>query len=143
VVEECSSLAEAEPGMRVRVCQVDDASPEVLRHLGQLGLYPGAVVTVHERLPFGGHLRIEVQGREAHLGVEPADTSSWPRSNFSRGLSRASVALPVETRWGHPPLLPATGRPDPARWMADCTPEYQRIARDTNGRQQERRPTPE
>ena len=72
VVEECSSLAEAEPGMRVRVCQVDDASPEVLRHLGQLGLYPGAVVTIHERLPFGGHLRIEVQGREAHLGMEPA-----------------------------------------------------------------------
>jgi len=71
-VEKCCSLAETEPGMRVRVRQVDDASPEVLRHLGQLGLYPGAVVTVHERLPFGGHLRIEVQGREAHLGVEPA-----------------------------------------------------------------------
>lgn len=68
----CSPLADAEPGLRVRVRRVDDACPEVLRHLGQLGLYPGAVVTVHERLPFGGHLRIEVQGRETHIGAEPA-----------------------------------------------------------------------
>jgi DtxR family Mn-dependent transcriptional regulator len=70
--EECTSLAEAEPGMRVRVRRVDDVCPDVLRHLGHLGLYPGAVVVVHERLPFGGHLRIEVQGHEAHIGSEPA-----------------------------------------------------------------------
>jgi DtxR family Mn-dependent transcriptional regulator len=50
------------------VARVSDRDAEQLRYLGSLGLYPGATVTVIERLPFDGPLRIQVGGVEHIIG---------------------------------------------------------------------------
>ena len=65
-------LAEIEEGSRAIIVRVSDDDPEKLRYLGRLGLYPSAEITVLERLPFNGPLRIEVDGDEHILGLELA-----------------------------------------------------------------------
>lgn len=49
-----------------RVSRVSDREPDQLRYLGELGLYPGVEVTVLEKLPFDGPLRIEI-GMDHHI----------------------------------------------------------------------------
>ncbi|MER3486008.1 MAG: DtxR family transcriptional regulator, partial [Chloroflexota bacterium] len=44
-------LTELLPGERGRVARVSDRDPQRLRYLGELGLYPGAEVTLIEILP--------------------------------------------------------------------------------------------
>jgi len=55
-------------GQRGIVSRVSDRDPEQLRYLGSIGLVLGAVVTVLERLPFEGPLRIGVDGAEHVIG---------------------------------------------------------------------------
>ena len=62
------SLLDLEPGDTATVSRVSDRDPEQLRYLGGLGLYPGATVSLAERLPFDGPLRIEVGGAEHVIG---------------------------------------------------------------------------
>ncbi|MGH2405515.1 MAG: DtxR family transcriptional regulator [bacterium] len=74
------TLAELEPPRRVVVRRVSDEDPAQLRHLTDLGAVPGASVSVMEKLPFDGPMRIETGGREhvlsltlaRRLFVEPA-----------------------------------------------------------------------
>ncbi len=61
-------LLDLEPGTRAIISRVSDRDPELLRYLGDLGLYPGAEVTVLERLPFEGPLRIRVSETEHAVG---------------------------------------------------------------------------
>jgi DtxR family Mn-dependent transcriptional regulator len=79
------SLAELAPGTAARVARVSDRDPEQLRYLGGLGIKPGAVVTVLERLPFEGPIKVAVAGSEHILGRplaaivivgSPGDTSA-------------------------------------------------------------------
>jgi DtxR family Mn-dependent transcriptional regulator len=53
-------------GEAARVERVVDRDPERLRYLGDLGLYPGAIVTLTELMPFDGPLRIRV-GEQEHI----------------------------------------------------------------------------
>ncbi|HEY7031345.1 MAG TPA: metal-dependent transcriptional regulator [Thermomicrobiales bacterium] len=62
------SLLDLAPGESASVSRVSDRDPEQLRYLGGLGLYPGAVVRLTERLPFDGPLRIDVAGAEHVIG---------------------------------------------------------------------------
>jgi DtxR family Mn-dependent transcriptional regulator len=62
------SLVDLAPGTAARVARVSDRDPEQLRYLGGLGIKPGAVVTVLERLPFEGPIKVEVAGSEHILG---------------------------------------------------------------------------
>lgn len=55
-------------GSTATVSRVSDRDPEQLRYLGGLGLYPGAIVSLAERFPFDGPLRIEVAGHEHIIG---------------------------------------------------------------------------
>ncbi|MGH2534721.1 MAG: metal-dependent transcriptional regulator [Thermomicrobiales bacterium] len=61
-------LLDLEPGDGGTVMRVSDRDPDQLRYLGGLGLYPGVVVTVVERLPFEGPLRIRVGDQEHIIG---------------------------------------------------------------------------
>jgi DtxR family transcriptional regulator, Mn-dependent transcriptional regulator len=63
-----ASLLDLEPGTAATIVRVSDRDPELLRYLGGLGLYPGVVVALHERLPFEGPLRVTVDGAEHLLG---------------------------------------------------------------------------
>ncbi len=62
------SLFEIEPGESVIVLEVGDRNPELLRHLGNLHLYPGTEIDVVRVEPFGGPLVIRADGREFILG---------------------------------------------------------------------------
>jgi DtxR family Mn-dependent transcriptional regulator len=66
------ALADLEPGLPARVEQVHDGDPARLRYLGELGLYPDARVELIARGPFGGPLRLRVEGRERTVGEELA-----------------------------------------------------------------------
>lgn len=66
------TLADIEPGVAVRVARVSDRDPALLRYLGELGLYPEARVEVVERAPFGGPLRLLVEGAPCAVGDELA-----------------------------------------------------------------------
>ena len=50
------------------VVRVSDRDPVQLRYLAELGLIPGANVTIVERLPFDELTRIEVGGNSHVIG---------------------------------------------------------------------------
>jgi len=66
------------PGERGTVLQIRDDTPELLRYLGEAGLYPGESIAILKMAPFNGpiHLRVgkavQILGREAagHVIVE-------------------------------------------------------------------------
>jgi DtxR family Mn-dependent transcriptional regulator len=51
------------------VTRVSDRDPEQLEYLGSLGLYPGAMIQLIERLPFEGPFKVSVSGRVAVIGL--------------------------------------------------------------------------
>ena|SRR5436190_10619535 len=63
-------LAELGPGLHARFARVSDSDPEMLRYLAGLGIKPGARITVLGAEPFGGPLRVEVDGVAHALGSE-------------------------------------------------------------------------
>jgi DtxR family Mn-dependent transcriptional regulator len=65
-------LAEIPVGETVEVRRVDEREPERLRYLAMLGLTPGAVVTLHDRQPFGGPVTVESAGERHVIGQELA-----------------------------------------------------------------------
>jgi DtxR family transcriptional regulator, Mn-dependent transcriptional regulator len=56
-------------GARFRVRRVSDRDSAALRHLGELGVRPGVVVTVERQDPFGGPLWVRIEDRNCALGV--------------------------------------------------------------------------
>ena len=67
-------LSALKPGERATVSRVSDTSPEKLRYLGTIGLYPETEVSVVERQPFGGPLLVRVGEREHYIGPELAES---------------------------------------------------------------------
>jgi DtxR family Mn-dependent transcriptional regulator len=61
-------LGDLPAGTTATVARVSDRDGEKLRFLGDLGLRPGAEVTMVERFPFDGPLRIRVEGAEHLIG---------------------------------------------------------------------------
>jgi DtxR family Mn-dependent transcriptional regulator len=66
------------PGDEAIVRRVSDDNAEMLRYLASLQLAPGARVTLLERAPFGGPLRLRIENAgassEQSIGSELADT---------------------------------------------------------------------
>ena len=67
------TLWDAPDGFSVVVERVSDADSEVLRHLAQIGVKPGATAHVVRRGPLGGPLFIEVHEREQAVSREVAE----------------------------------------------------------------------
>jgi len=61
-------LSDVPENTTVRVVEVYDHDPPLLRYLGELGLYPGAVFTVIGPEEFGSSLRVLLDGKEVRLG---------------------------------------------------------------------------
>jgi DtxR family Mn-dependent transcriptional regulator len=57
-------------GNRFRVERVSDRDSGALRHLGMLGVVPGAVIEVQELAPFGGPQWVKIHGRRHALGAQ-------------------------------------------------------------------------
>lgn len=70
------SLLDLGPGQSARITRVSDQDPEALRYLGTLGIRPSAVVSVRERLPFDGPLRIGIGDEEQIIG-RPLAAAVW------------------------------------------------------------------
>ncbi|HEY7358581.1 MAG TPA: metal-dependent transcriptional regulator [Ktedonobacterales bacterium] len=83
---ELVSLADLEPGQAARICRVRDQNPDLLRHLETLHLLPETVVTVLERAPFGGPVRL----RLAEPAEQPAGVASGAAS---AGLSEREQSI--------------------------------------------------
>jgi DtxR family Mn-dependent transcriptional regulator len=64
------SLADLGSGEEAVFIRVSDSDASMLRYLAELGIHPGARVVVLGREPFGGPVRVEVEGREHALGAE-------------------------------------------------------------------------
>jgi DtxR family Mn-dependent transcriptional regulator len=55
-------LTNVDSGQTARVARVSDDDPALLRYLGELGLVPGATLTVTGRAPFNGPMHVRVEG---------------------------------------------------------------------------------
>ncbi|MCC7360843.1 MAG: metal-dependent transcriptional regulator [Anaerolineales bacterium] len=69
-------LTDVAAGATTRVARVSDDDPALLRYLGELGMVPGALVTVTSRAPFSGPMHVRVGGVDeaSHaLGREVTD----------------------------------------------------------------------
>ncbi|OGO18216.1 MAG: DtxR family transcriptional regulator [Chloroflexi bacterium RBG_16_48_8] len=65
-------LSELARGQRAIISEVSDHNPEMLRYMGELGLFPQVEVTVLDVAPFDGPLTIRVGDQERSLGREVA-----------------------------------------------------------------------
>jgi DtxR family transcriptional regulator, Mn-dependent transcriptional regulator len=65
-------LAQIESGRRATVHGVTDEVPEILRYLGEVGLRPGADVTVISKAPLGGPVTVEVAEKHHAISLELA-----------------------------------------------------------------------
>ncbi len=63
------SLESVAPGSRFRVERVSDRDSAALRHLGLLGVVPGAALDVEEQEPFGGPYWVRIDGGRHALGI--------------------------------------------------------------------------
>lgn len=65
-------LGELDAGASATLRQVPDEDPAALRYLAELGLRPGAALEVLDIAPFGGPLRVLIDGTEQVIGRELA-----------------------------------------------------------------------
>ncbi len=65
-------LAQVGPGEVTRVFRVTEELSEMLRYLGEIGLRPGADVTIVEKAPLGGPITIRVSERQHAISLELA-----------------------------------------------------------------------
>jgi DtxR family Mn-dependent transcriptional regulator len=66
-------LSSLQAGESATISRVSDADAEKLRYLGSIGLFPDAEVTVLDRLPFNGPLRVRIGADDHFVGNELAD----------------------------------------------------------------------
>jgi DtxR family Mn-dependent transcriptional regulator len=66
-------LTDVEVGQRVTVAQVSDNDPEMLRYLGNIGIYPNVQMDIIDRAPFDGPLNVRVGDVDHHLGNAVTD----------------------------------------------------------------------
>lgn len=65
-------LTELLPGERGIILRIRDDTPELLRYLGELGVYPGKSVVMQKVAPFNGPLYVRIEETDQVLGHEAA-----------------------------------------------------------------------
>jgi DtxR family Mn-dependent transcriptional regulator len=65
-------LADLEPGHSALVSEVSDNDPDLLRHLGDLAIYPGNTISVSKVMPIDGLITVSVNGLEHDIGPQVA-----------------------------------------------------------------------
>ena len=66
-------LSELKQGEKAKIAEVRDEDSELLRYLGDLGLFPREVVTVVAVAPFKGPMTLQLKQREVVVGREAAN----------------------------------------------------------------------
>jgi DtxR family Mn-dependent transcriptional regulator len=67
------TLADVTVGETATMVLVSDKDPSLLRYLAEIGLQPGADVTVVARAPFDGPLTLRIDGSESQVGPRLAE----------------------------------------------------------------------
>ncbi len=63
------------PGQHALVQRVRDTDPDLLRYLSDLGLTPGARVSVLDFSPFDNNLRLRIEDQDQAIVLGPSVTS--------------------------------------------------------------------
>jgi DtxR family transcriptional regulator, Mn-dependent transcriptional regulator len=71
-VRDGEPLAQAPEGMRGEIESVTEEFPEILRYLDEIGVRPGARITLVQKAPLGGPLTIDVGGKRHAISLELA-----------------------------------------------------------------------
>jgi len=66
------ALSNLENGQNAVVTQIPDESPELLRYLSTLGMYPGVKIAVEEKAPFKGPMLVKVGSNSYPLSLDVA-----------------------------------------------------------------------
>ncbi len=69
---QCSSLLDVEANTNARVVEVSDHDSELLRYLGDIGLYPQTNIRIVSREPFNGPIIVEFAGKKYPIGQNAA-----------------------------------------------------------------------
>jgi DtxR family transcriptional regulator, Mn-dependent transcriptional regulator len=65
-------MAEVAVGTRALIAEVSDHDSELLKYVGELGLYPGTEILIRAVAPFDGPITLETADREVILGRNAA-----------------------------------------------------------------------
>jgi DtxR family transcriptional regulator, Mn-dependent transcriptional regulator len=91
------SLSDLVDGARAVLREVPDGDPEVLRYLAKLNLFPGNHLKLVDRAPFGGPIRIEIEGMEHYIGVELSENLRVePESKEAEGVGSGEASPSLE-----------------------------------------------
>lgn len=71
-IREADSLWEADAPTRLRVLEIEDEDPELLRYAAGLGLIPGTEIELLRRQPYDELLFVQIGDREIALGEKAA-----------------------------------------------------------------------
>jgi DtxR family Mn-dependent transcriptional regulator len=74
VQPESDRLVNMSIGDKLVVVEVDDDNPELLRHLGEKGLYPGTNIQLLDVAPFEGPLTLKVASEQHSLSYQVSKT---------------------------------------------------------------------
>lgn len=85
------SVADLQPGDAAGVRRVSDKDGERLRYLAELGMVPGATITLVARAPFDGPITVEVDGTERSIG--PGLAAEVMVERVEEGHARAGTPL--------------------------------------------------
>lgn len=66
-------LTESAEDQTYLVSRVKNQDPELLRYLEKLGVLPGTRLTINEKNPFKGPIKLQIEGKEEVLGHEVAE----------------------------------------------------------------------
>jgi DtxR family Mn-dependent transcriptional regulator len=70
--KEAGRLVDMKAGDKLVVTEVDDKDPELLRYLGDMGIYPGTELQLVEYAPFNGPLTLALAQARHSLGYQAA-----------------------------------------------------------------------
>jgi DtxR family Mn-dependent transcriptional regulator len=71
---ESGRLVDMKAGDKLTVVEVDDDDPELLRYVGEMGLYPGTAIQLLDLAPYKGSLTLDIDGQEHSLSYQVAKT---------------------------------------------------------------------
>jgi DtxR family Mn-dependent transcriptional regulator len=71
---ESGRLVDMKAGDNLIVVEVDDDNPELLRYVGEMGLYPGTVIQLLALAPYEGSLTLDINDQEHSLSYQVAKT---------------------------------------------------------------------
>ena len=72
ITRDSINLIEVTPGSTVIIAEVSDHDSELLRYLGNMGLYPETQIKVVSVEPFQGPITLAVKGQKYSIGREAA-----------------------------------------------------------------------